>query len=185
MKFDGKQETVKQLARSETVAASVGVCNPQSKHQGSIGTEALDVRSVTAMNTRSEHHRSTGSNLGVDHNKPVVERYSAQPRSRLQQSRTVHYRRNPNTRPNSQEFYSFSIINKELNNMARDRPDRQSILVKNFIRLVFEKATIAKADLISIERWLYKLRDSELKSLSMSVASLNVAMRDFSQIVDS
>jgi len=69
--------------------------------------------------------------------------------------------------------------------MARDRPDRQSILVKNFIRLVFEKATIAKADLISIERWLYKLRDSELKSLSMSVASLNAAMRDFSQIVDS
>jgi len=63
--------------------------------------------------------------------------------------------------------------------MARDRPDRQSILVKNFIKLVFQKATIAKADLISMERWVNRLRDSDLQFICMSVASLNAAMRDF------
>lgn len=68
--------------------------------------------------------------------------------------------------------------------MARDKPDRQSILIKNFIRIVFDKATITKGDFISMERWIHRLRSCELQSLCDMVAALNSAMRLLLEIID-
>lgn len=96
--------------------------------------------------------------------------------------RTFHCRR-LESRPTSQHYYSFSLINKELNNIARDHPERQSILIKSYIRLVFEKATEAKADLIGLERWAHLLRKSELGSVCESVAMLNSTLRAFAAII--